>query len=257
MLLLRGSRMITYGLVMFLVSTIFLIPSDVSAQSTSESLKSGPYVDRIMFNVITGDDQQISALINDEIDIIGDTIDPAFLETLQEAEDIEVATQLTNGYGYLSINCDKYPFNITDFRRAMFMSIDYENAVKAILGPNSNTVDLSWPEGHWIYSAENQELFDEMYPYDPVEAKRIIDELDAELPLDYHGTLYFVSWKGHEFLPLIEYIVNEWKALGIPVELRMTEAGQKYEVMGQTGPEDMDFIIYHFYIALQVTKIGS
>lgn len=207
-----------------------------------------PYLEEIRIEIIPDVSSRMLALEAGEVDIVNS---PGPWEEIDRMVDMGyqwISSPVPLQVSRLVVNARSWPGNNTDFRRAMFMSIDYEEAVKAILGPYSNTVDLSWPEGHWVYSAENQELFDEMYPYDPVEAKRIIDELDAELPLDYHGTLYFVSWKGHEFLPLIEYIVNEWKALGIPVELRMTEAGQKYEVMGQTGPEDMDFIIYHFYI---------
>ncbi|MDF1539420.1 MAG: ABC transporter substrate-binding protein [Candidatus Thorarchaeota archaeon] len=87
---------------------------------------SGPYVDKIVYKVITQDDQQVLALQDDEIDLIGDMIDPVFLETLLEAENIDVANVLRNGYGYITINCDKYPFNITAFRRAFAFALDKE-----------------------------------------------------------------------------------------------------------------------------------
>lgn len=84
----------------------------------------GPFVDRLVFKVIESDDQQVLALLNDEVDLIGDMIDPIYLPNLQSAEDIEVANVMRNGYGYLTIKTDKYPFNITDFRRAFAFALD-------------------------------------------------------------------------------------------------------------------------------------
>ena len=94
----RAKRALALSLVaafmMMAISPIF-----ASAQTTLPgTLKSGPYVDKLVFNVITQDDQQVLALQDDEIDLIGDMVDPSFLDTLTEAENIEVANVLRNGY---------------------------------------------------------------------------------------------------------------------------------------------------------------
>ncbi|MBD3408088.1 MAG: hypothetical protein GF411_18350, partial [Candidatus Lokiarchaeota archaeon] len=90
--------------------------------------KSGPYIDKLVFNVIEGDDAQVLALQNDEIDLIGDMVDPGFLPQLEEDENIDVVNVLRNGYGYVTINCDKYPLNYTAFRRALSFALD-KNAI--------------------------------------------------------------------------------------------------------------------------------
>ncbi len=84
----------------------------------------GPYVDTLLFKVIAQDDQQVLALLDNEIDLIGDSVDPVFLDTLSAATDIDTSTYLRNGYGYLTINTAKYPFNITSFRRAFAFALD-------------------------------------------------------------------------------------------------------------------------------------
>ncbi|MHA2424311.1 MAG: ABC transporter substrate-binding protein [Candidatus Thorarchaeota archaeon] len=122
----RAKRALALSLVaaflMMAISPIF-----ASAQTTLPGHdKSGPYVDKIVFNVITQDDQQVLALQDDEIDLIGDMVDPSFLDTLTEAENIEVANVLRNGYGYVTINTAKYPYNITAFRRALAFALDKE-----------------------------------------------------------------------------------------------------------------------------------
>jgi ABC-type transport system substrate-binding protein len=84
----------------------------------------GPYLDRIVFDTNETEEEQVQALLTNEVDIIGPIIDPSFAPTLSEAEDIEVATTLRNGYGYLLINYQKYPFNLTAFRRALAFALD-------------------------------------------------------------------------------------------------------------------------------------
>ena len=102
-------------------------PMFAKAQTTVPGhYKNGPYVDKIVFDVITQDDQQVLALQDDEIDMIDQQIDPTFLDTLVEAENIEVVNVLRNGYGYVSINCAKYPLNVTAFRRAVAFATDKE-----------------------------------------------------------------------------------------------------------------------------------
>ncbi|TXT57565.1 MAG: Periplasmic dipeptide transport protein (modular protein) [Candidatus Thorarchaeota archaeon] len=113
-------------LVILLCSSLFIGGFIPFVSSTSSEQYLGPNVDKIVFNVIQGDDAQILALQENDIDLIGDMIDPSFLPQLEEADDIEVANVLRNGYGYVTINCDKYPFNITAFRRALAFALDKE-----------------------------------------------------------------------------------------------------------------------------------
>ena len=86
--------------VTLLGSTLILAPLEASAVEVSPSLKTGPYIDKILFKVIPQENQQALALLDNEIDIIGDSINPIFFQTLVE-EEIDVATTLQNGYGYI------------------------------------------------------------------------------------------------------------------------------------------------------------
>ncbi|MFW9847897.1 MAG: ABC transporter substrate-binding protein [Candidatus Thorarchaeota archaeon] len=116
--------------ILFVISFLIILSSFNYCVTTAEAQVSnngsGPYIDKLIYNVITQDSQQVLALQDDEIDLIGDVVDPAFLDTLTEAENIEVASVLRNGYGYLTINCAKYPLNITSFRRAFAFALDKE-----------------------------------------------------------------------------------------------------------------------------------
>jgi ABC-type transport system substrate-binding protein len=110
--------------VILLISTgVSAGPIEIAAFSSHENYV-GPYLDRIHYSIITQDDQAVLALQDDDIDLIGDMVDPSFLPALEAS--IGISTQVTrrNGYGYLHINCERYPMNITGFRRALAYALD-------------------------------------------------------------------------------------------------------------------------------------
>ena len=102
-----------------------VLPVPIQAQSMSSDLKSGPYVDKLLYKTIINGEDQVQALIDGELDVLGD-LDISAANTLAEASNIEISSTLRNGYGYISINCDKYPFNFTAFRRALAFALDKE-----------------------------------------------------------------------------------------------------------------------------------
>lgn len=55
--------------------------------------------------------------------MMGDMVDPQYLEVLEEAADIDTARVQRNGFGFMTINTAKYPLNIT-LRRAMAFATD-------------------------------------------------------------------------------------------------------------------------------------
>ena len=66
----------------FFLTSSTLIPTQVIAQSSHNSLKSGPYVDKLLYKVISQQDEQVQALIDNEIDIVGDMIAAESLDSM-------------------------------------------------------------------------------------------------------------------------------------------------------------------------------
>ncbi len=112
------------------------------------TIKSGPFIDKIIFRVITGSDEQVLALLNNEIDAIGDSVSPTCLPDLMEAEDIEVTETLMNSYGYVAINTARYPFNITGFRRAVAFAVDKERISREVWDGLSVPLDSVIPRAN-------------------------------------------------------------------------------------------------------------
>lgn len=126
-----------------------------AAQTVPGSFKNGPFIDKIVFNVITSEDQRVLALQDGNIDLIDDQLDPAFLETLLQTDNVEVFHKPRMGYGYVEINCQKYPLNITAFRRALAFALDKEAISDDVWDGLSIPLDSCIPPGS-VYSIEGQ-----------------------------------------------------------------------------------------------------
>ncbi|MHA2142009.1 MAG: ABC transporter substrate-binding protein [Candidatus Thorarchaeota archaeon] len=142
----RNRRAIAFLLVaafsLMAISPMFAVAQVVPY---ADSLHQGPYVDKLVYNVIEGDDQQVLALINNEADMIADQLDPTYLPQLDAASDVEVEGLLRNGYGHLTINCDKYPLNLTAFRRALAFALDKEAISDDVWDGESQPLDSCVP----------------------------------------------------------------------------------------------------------------
>ncbi|MFW9908178.1 MAG: ABC transporter substrate-binding protein [Candidatus Thorarchaeota archaeon] len=106
-----------------IVLWMFASPVFVNSQTEYSFTLNGPHIEKIAFIVMN---DGVIGLLDDEVDMGSEMVDPAYVDTLSQAENIEIESSLRNGYGVLVINCAKYPFNITAFRRAVAFALDKE-----------------------------------------------------------------------------------------------------------------------------------
>lgn len=150
-----------FTVVVLLVAMNLIIPA--AGQMTSQvPLKNGPFLDSVTYRVIDLPDQQVLELLDNHLDVIGDSIDLSFFDTLSASEDVQLDSILRNGYGYFTINCKKYPFNITAFRRAFAFALDKERISAEVWEGLSVPLDSCVPlvnpfsvEGQLSYSYYN------------------------------------------------------------------------------------------------------
>jgi peptide/nickel transport system substrate-binding protein len=183
------------------ILTLALLPASVRSQlPPAPGLKNGPFVDKIQFKTIVGDDQLFLALLNDEVDLIGDIVDPTFFDGPNIGlEDIEVASRIRNGYTFFTINCAKYPFNITAFRRAAAFALDKyaicEDLWDRMAQPQDSVVPVVSPwtiEGQLPYS-----YYDANIEF----GNQLLDEAGF---YDVHGDGFREAPDGSNFSVLVE-----------------------------------------------------
>jgi ABC-type transport system substrate-binding protein len=214
-------------------------PMVATAQTIPGGPKNGPYIDAIVFDVITQEDQRILALQNDEIDVNDDMVDAVYIPTLEESENINVEYVLRNGYGYLTINTAKYPFNITAFRRAMAFAFDKEAVSDDVWEGLSQPLDSCVPPVN-PFSIEGQ------LPYTYYEANialgnQMLDEAGFNIP---EGETFRRAPDGTEFDVLIECAQSS--NVAIEVGALVAEALTALHVNARSVPTDF----YEYYVRL-------
>ena len=118
--------------------------------------KRGGYINEVVFTVIETIDAQLLALKANEIDVVGDMVDPELLPTLIGNPDIQVNHTDRAGFGHISFNCELFPANITAFRVAFAQALDKERICSEIWAGNAIPADLPVPPimGEWSIEPE-------------------------------------------------------------------------------------------------------
>jgi ABC-type transport system substrate-binding protein len=191
---------------------------------------SGPWVDKIVCKPLLSDQNPIFALVEGEIDIIGNDIDQISADELRDVENIAIMEELRYGYGITAINCAKYPMNITNFRRAVAFALD-KNEIVSMSGaalldchiPRQNPACIE-EEMTYHYYDENMGKGRELL----TDAGFIDTDNDAWLEgpsLDGPGTIELdpIIVEFHPGYPRSLYADTVYQALlnlGIPAELK-------------------------------------
>jgi ABC-type transport system substrate-binding protein len=167
----------------FIVVFIFMIISPaipVHAQDSSEDIRIGPYIDKVVFREIQEKNQAVLALQSNEIDMIGDWVWFDQLTPLEVDPDISIHRALRSGYGHITINCGKYPLNISGFRRAFAYAYDKASFLTDVLAGYSQLHDSVVPYVNDLYCIEDQLPYHYYNPH-PVIGNQILDDLDFEI----------------------------------------------------------------------------
>ncbi|MHA1577547.1 MAG: ABC transporter substrate-binding protein, partial [Candidatus Thorarchaeota archaeon] len=136
--------------------------------------KTGPFVDAIEFKVLEDGLDGYWQIYDDELDITSEDIPIECLDTLIAEEKVwEISTETKNGYGYFTMNCDKYPLNITAFRRAFALALNKEGICDGVWDGLAIPLDCAVPSNN-PYSAE--EFLPESYHESKIDqAKQLLD----------------------------------------------------------------------------------
>lgn len=166
----------------------------------SDTIQTGPYIDAIVYKVITSQDERALRLLSGEIEIVAPFIHITLIPSLEpESLVFGVYACYRNGYGHLTFNCDKYPLNISGLRRAIAFAFDKERVVAHYLDGLGITHDSVVPRSN-VWCAEND--FDyHYYNAQPDIGNVILDELNFTIDSE---TGYRLAPDGTQFDILIE-----------------------------------------------------
>ena len=105
------------------VNTISAVPGE------TENLCSGPYVDKVMYQIYENENTAVLELQGSGVDAIHYSVSSSYVSTLEADPDIEVHTIPEDQYACIDINCQEYPLNITGLRQAFAYAFDKTDLV--------------------------------------------------------------------------------------------------------------------------------
>ena len=250
-------RLLNVSLITVLMMVAISPIIDVSVADFPSDLNIGPHVDKVIYKVITNPSQRILALQSGEVEIIARDIDPTpeELYSLQVDPDITIIDTIRNGYGHFTINCRKYPFNITAFRRAFAYAFDKTRVVSEVFDGQAKEHDSVVPyvNGWCIendlpynyYSAQvalgNQILDDAGFAIDPHSGYRNRPDgsyfnITIVYPFGYPGTVD----------PVVDIGVDALRDLGFVASSTTTSFINVMSTVYQNWDYDIAFYAYNF-----------
>jgi len=212
----------TNAYILVLVFILMAISPALTADAVNipSDLNTGPYVDKVVFKVIDDFDQKILSLLSGDIEFDTHFNTPDIIPVLIEHPDISVYTALRYGYGHITINCGKYPLNITGFRKAFAYAFDKTRV----------TIDV------WKGYAQNH---DSLLPY--------LNEFCIEDQLPYH---YYLAQPelGNQILDDLEFDVDPVSGFrnapdGTPFKVIIEYASSRYEIAGASAQIGVDALL--------------
>lgn len=152
---------------------IFLQFPIVASTDIQDDIRYGPFLDKAIFKVIVGQHQRTLALQGGVIDI--GNIGLSSLNTLDADPDIDIYESPRNGYASVYINSDRYPLNISGFRRAFAFAFNKTKAIYDVYEGHASLHDSLVPStNRWCA----EDLFDyHYYEAEPERGNALLDEL--------------------------------------------------------------------------------
>jgi ABC-type transport system substrate-binding protein len=192
----RGRRL--FG-ILFVVTIVLMIgsPAYVSADfDVPSDLNVGPYIDRLVYKAVN---EHPLALLSGDLDILASPVSAPIAAELDQDPDIAIHRMNRLGYGHITFNCAKYPYNITAFRRAFAFAFDKTRVIADFWHGEGQEHDSLLPPG-------NRWCIEEQLPYHYYNAEvNLGNQLLDDAGFDINpNTGYRLAPDGSDFTVVLE-----------------------------------------------------
>ncbi|NLA27061.1 MAG: ABC transporter substrate-binding protein [Firmicutes bacterium] len=155
---------------------------EVILEKNEDCWRGAPEVERLIFRPITEDQTRLTELESGNVDfIVG--IPPDDLQRLKDSEDLLVVEQPGMHTWYLSLNCQRAPFDNVKVRQAANYAINKASIVDNILKGTGVLAKNLLPPLIWSYTDDVHD-----YSYNPEKARELLEEAgyDFDQVVDFH-----------------------------------------------------------------------
>jgi dipeptide transport system substrate-binding protein len=160
--------------------------------------------------------------------------DPGDVAEIENSPSLELLKQEGLNVGYLAMNTSRKPFDDVRVRRAVNMAIDKATIVDAVYQGAGAPAKNPIPPTLWSYNDAIQD-----YPYDPAQARKLLDE--AGLAQGFDTELWYMP-VSRPYYPnakrVAELIQTDLAKIGVRVHL-ITDEWSRYRARLQAGEPSM------------------
>lgn len=224
-----------------------------------------PKIKNLTFWAIQDNTLRSMELIKGNIDLMQNNVPFDMISLFENKEDVVFQDSTGVTFSYMAFNFKNPYLKNAKVREAIATAIDRDKIIKYKLkGLGVSATSVLNPD-HWAYDPSLPKV-----PYDPVKAKKLLDETefkdpDGDGPRSRFNLIYKTS-KDKTRLEIAHLIAENLKAVGIDVTIKSYEFGTFYNDIRQgnfdiftlqwVGVSDPD--IYHFISATdQIPPVGA
>jgi len=200
----------------------------------SSNLNTGPYVDNLVYKVISNQDQRFLAMEAGEIEMDTSFLDPLHLDTLAADPDIDRYNAIRNGYGHLTINCRDAPLNESVLRRAFAFAFDKTAVTAYIMDGFSEEHDslVPLPNGWCV----EEQFTSHYYTDQSTVGNKLLNDSGI---FSFDGAGEYRTYKGEPFNITIEYALSSSEIAGGIAQIGV-DALHRLGINAQTQPSDFN-----------------
>ena len=167
----RGKRILFGGVVLFTILLITQLSFPITSQPIPKQTRTYPdgydpnggYLDKVTFIVYPPEDKQLGlqALQANLIYAWDERVPAENIVELQTTAGVEVSTEPGDMSRFILFNCNRFPTNITEYRRAFAQALDKHAIIQASTGGLAFLQDCVFPIalGNWTYENELPETY--------------------------------------------------------------------------------------------------
>jgi peptide/nickel transport system substrate-binding protein len=193
---------------------------DVVLERNPEYFGGAPNIERVRFRIVPEAIVRALELRKGTADIGGvNSLTPDMVLALRKLPGIAVEERPGTVLTYVAFNFNDPILAHRGVRQALAYATDRETLIRYLLRDQARPASSLLPPNHWAYEPNVKH-----YPYDPAQAKRLLDA--AGFPAGADGVRFHLTLKTstEESARLLgEALADQWKHVGVALELRPLE----------------------------------
>ena len=229
---------------------------EVVVERNSQYFRGAPQIERVRFRVVPEPVVRALELRKGTADIELNSFTPDMIPVLAQQSDLAITEEPGTLFSYVSFNCEDPTLAHREVRQALTYATDRATLVRTLIRNQARVAPGPLPPNNWAYEANVPQ-----YEFDPARAEALLDQAGFPRLGDPHtGTRFTITMKSStDALARLlgEVLQDEWKRIGVQLELRPLEFAtfyaditkgnfQLYTLRWVGANNDPDFFEYAF-----------